>query len=160
MLLLLCDEWFSGKRNRSTPRKLSCLPSPCSIPQLEMEHARPQPATSLEGGTPRLEGTVRDSLPRSSKGTSPPLQVCSFRAALSPDTGSPQLQGWQKSQGAAHPHCWALQGPPPALHPVPGPRLMGAVALGWRHLLPIPVQPSQALERFDFSSLTSKTENR
>lgn len=111
-------------------------------------------------GTPLLEGTVRDSLRRSRKGTSPLLQVCSFQAALSPDTGSPQIQGWQKSQGAAQPHLWALWGPSPTFRPIPRPCLMRAVVSGSRHLLCIPVQPSHALEGFNFSSLNSKTENR
>ncbi|NXN34947.1 CO7A1 protein, partial [Rhinoptilus africanus] len=58
LVLFLCNEWFSGKKITATP-KFNCLSSPCLIPQLEMEHARPQPDTALEWGHPFLRGQCR-----------------------------------------------------------------------------------------------------
>lgn len=149
------------KKSRHTP-KLSCLPSPCSIPQLEMEHACPQPAMSSEWGHPR--GHLRGQCETSSDEAARAHHLHS-RFALSEQL-SHLILVHPKSKGGKNPKGQPTftTGPCRVLLPCSIPSQDHALRVQWcwdrDTFCPSPCSCPRHWRGFYFSSLTSKTENR
>lgn len=122
LLLLLSNECLSGKISRHTP-KLSCSPSPCSIPQLEMEHTRAQPATFLEWGHPFLRGRCGTSSDEAARARHLHSGFALSQQLFHLVPVHPKSRGGKIPRGSP-PSLW---GPLPTLHPIPG----HAVPMRW-----------------------------